>query len=87
MFKPLTGFQKITYLPRKQMSSDSGSQLADDLCRQFGNPSEFMFFRGIIKKVGEQLVREWASDAKMSKNPIARFKWLFKDFWSGIKWS
>ncbi len=85
MFKPITGLTKIKFLPRKQTSSDSGSQLADDCCEALGG--KFMFYRSVIKKVGEQIVREWFSDSKISKNRVARFMWLYKDFMSKVIWT
>ncbi len=80
-------FQKLSlnFKEVKKESDNSGHQLAKDCVDELGG--NFLFYRKIIKLLGEQVIREWFSDSKMSKNRVARFMWLYKDFMSKVVWT
>lgn len=88
MFKPITGLQKIKFLPKKKESPNSMHQLSADLMAEFGGI--FPMWMAIIKKVGEQQVREWASEARQAPpkfSKIALIMSSYRKFNSGIKWN
>lgn len=78
----------------KKMSSDSGSQessnskiqLSTDLIN-FYKEGSYGFYMKIIKIAGEDIVRGWMSDSKLSEIPIKRFKWLWSEYYKKINWT
>lgn len=76
------------------MSSDSGSQessnskiqLSTDLIN-FYKEGSYGFYMKIIKIAGEDIVRGWMSDSKLSEIPIKRFKWLWSEYYKKINWT
>ncbi len=84
MFKPLTGFQKITPQLKTRKESDNPLiQLSTDLIRELGGT--YGFYMKILKLAGEQNVRCWLSDSQQSAIPKKRFLWLWKSWFNKIK--
>ncbi len=78
------GFGRKKHKKKRKLSSSSLHQLADEIQRCFGG--RFALYAKIIKTVGEQQAREWFSDSKMSKHPIKRFLYLYREFMKKVVW-
>lgn len=70
---------------RKKESDNPKIQLSQDCIKLMGGT--YGKYMAIINRCGEQNVRCWLSDSKESKNPVARFLYLYKQFNLSIKWN